>query len=109
VNTEAQRWRIGGRVQGIGYRPFIYRPARSLKLIGRVQSRVNRVGSAGGVFQKQILTEQAQVLRQAAGFEVLIPQRLPLNDAAFNFGQIIAATALHAVGMPKDNSQPQLC
>jgi hydrogenase maturation protein HypF len=56
---------------------------------------VTRVGLAGGVFQNRILTEQAQALLGAAGFEVLIPQRLPLNDAAISFGQIVEATALN--------------
>lgn len=62
----------------------------------RDDTGVNRIGLAGGVFQNRVLTERAQVLLDAAGFEVLIPQRLPLNDAAISFGQIIEATALHA-------------
>jgi hydrogenase maturation protein HypF len=51
------------------------------------------VGLSGGVFQNRILCEQAQTLLCAAGFEVLIPQRLPVNDAAISFGQLIEASA----------------
>ena len=47
----------------------------------------------GGVFQNRLLTEQAEALLTAAGFEVLIPQRLPVNDAAISFGQLIETIA----------------
>jgi hydrogenase maturation protein HypF len=62
----------------------------------RNETQVNCVGLAGGVFQNRILTEQAFQLLTGAGFEVLIPKALPLNDAAISFGQIIEASALHA-------------
>lgn len=62
----------------------------------RNETRVNCVGLAGGVFQNRILTEQALQLLEGAGFEVLIPKALPLNDAAISFGQLIEAEALHA-------------
>jgi hydrogenase maturation protein HypF len=75
----------------------------------RRDSGVTRVGLAGGVFQNRILTEQAQALLRAAGFNVLIPQRLPLNDAAISFGQIVEATALHAAGNPEDTALPRPC
>jgi len=29
------------------------------------------------------------------GFEVLIPQRLPVNDAGISYGQLIEAAAVH--------------
>jgi hydrogenase maturation protein HypF len=57
---------------------------------------LNRVGLAGGVFQNRVLTETVSTLLRAAGFEVLIPERLPLNDAAISVGQIIEASARHA-------------
>ncbi len=57
---------------------------------------INRVGLAGGVFQNRILTEAVRTLLSVAGFEVLIPERLPLNDAAISVGQIIEANAQHA-------------
>jgi hydrogenase maturation protein HypF len=63
----------------------------------REQSGVTRVGFGGGVFQNRILTEQAQALLRSAGFEVLIPARLPVNDASISYGQLIESAAeLHA-------------
>jgi hydrogenase maturation protein HypF len=60
----------------------------------REQTGVARVGLGGGVFQNRILTEQVQARLTTAGFEVLIPQRLPVNDAAISYGQLIEATAV---------------
>jgi hydrogenase maturation protein HypF len=54
---------------------------------------VTRVGLSGGVFQNRVLTEQVLWLLNDAGFEVLIPRLLPLNDAAISFGQVIEAAA----------------
>ena len=48
---------------------------------------------SGGVFQNRILTERVEALLTAAGFEVLIPCRLPVNDAAISFGQLIETLA----------------
>ena len=39
------------------------------------------------------MTEQARALLSAAGFEVLIPERLPVNDAAISYGQLIEIAA----------------
>jgi hydrogenase maturation protein HypF len=54
---------------------------------------VDRVGLAGGVFQNRLLTRHAIGALKGAGFEVLLPTRLPVNDAAIAFGQIIEAQA----------------
>ena len=54
---------------------------------------VLRVGLCGGVFQNRVLCEQAKALLEAHGFEVLIPQQLPVNDAAISFGQLIESIA----------------
>jgi hydrogenase maturation protein HypF len=43
-----------------------------------------------------VLTEQAHALLTAGGFDVLIPERLPVNDAAISYGQLIEATAIQA-------------
>jgi hydrogenase maturation protein HypF len=62
----------------------------------REECGVARVGLAGGVFQNRILSEEVQRRLTGAGFEVLIPRRLPINDAAISFGQLIEATAVQA-------------
>jgi hydrogenase maturation protein HypF len=39
----AQRWRIGGRVQGVGFRPFVYRLAHLFNLTGWVRNNGGEV------------------------------------------------------------------
>jgi hydrogenase maturation protein HypF len=68
----------------------------------REDTGVTRVGLSGGVFQNRVLTEQAQALLTAAGFEVLIPQLLPVNDAAISFGQLVEAIAIRGTH-PEDS------
>jgi len=43
VPRETRRWRIGGQVQGVGFRPFVYREARARGLAGYVQNRSGEV------------------------------------------------------------------
>ncbi len=62
----------------------------------RTEFAVQRVGLCGGVFQNRVLTERAQMLLQAAGFEVLIPRCLPVGDAAISFGQLVESAATRA-------------
>jgi hydrogenase maturation protein HypF len=62
----------------------------------RRETQVTCVGLAGGVFQNRILTEHAWELLTGAGFEVLVPKALPLNDAGISFGQLIEARMLNA-------------
>ncbi|MEP6884833.1 MAG: carbamoyltransferase HypF [Gammaproteobacteria bacterium] len=59
----------------------------------RDDTGVGRVGLSGGVFQNRILSEQVETLLSTNGFEVMIPRRLPVNDAAISFGQLIEARA----------------
>jgi hydrogenase maturation protein HypF len=59
----------------------------------REETGVGLVGLCGGVFQNRVLTELVQTQLAAAGFEVLVPQRLPVNDAAISFGQTIETAA----------------
>jgi hydrogenase maturation protein HypF len=60
----------------------------------REYTGVTRVGLSGGVFQNRVLTERTHTLLASAGFEVLIPSRLPVNDASISYGQLIEAAAL---------------
>ena len=41
--TEARRWTITGQVQGVGFRPFVYRLAHALDLNGWVRNRLGEV------------------------------------------------------------------
>ena len=62
----------------------------------RTQTGVSRVGLSGGVFQNRVLTERTLAALGAAGFDVLIPERLPTNDAAISYGQLVEAAAAEA-------------
>jgi hydrogenase maturation protein HypF len=41
--VETRRWCIGGRVQGVGFRPFVYRLAHQYGLSGWVRNRIGQV------------------------------------------------------------------
>lgn len=64
----------------------------------REHSGVTRVGLAGGVFQNRVLTESIHAGLTELGFEVLLPLRLPVNDAAISFGQLVETAAAHQGG-----------
>jgi hydrogenase maturation protein HypF len=68
----------------------------------REHTAVTRVGLSGGVFQNRVLTEQVRALLSAAGFEVLMPERLPVNDAAISYGQLIEAIAAQTAGSSRE-------
>ncbi|MCU7958834.1 MAG: carbamoyltransferase HypF [gamma proteobacterium symbiont of Bathyaustriella thionipta] len=55
----------------------------------RDESGVNHVTLCGGVFQNRLLTENAIIRLEKAGFQVTLPAKIPLNDAAISFGQVI--------------------
>jgi hydrogenase maturation protein HypF len=60
---------------------------------------VKRIGLCGGVFQNRLLTEMSLARLEQLGFEVLLPNEIPINDAGISFGQVIefAAQARRAV------------
>lgn len=63
----------------------IFHQAKTL----RNKYAVNTISFSGGVFQNRVLTENAMALLQADGFNVYLPELLPVNDAGISFGQII--------------------
>ena len=57
--------------------------------IFRQKQGVNTVSFSGGVFQNRVLTEHAIKLLSAEGFEVCLPELIPVNDAGISFGQVM--------------------
>ncbi len=55
----------------------------------REKHDVHTVSFSGGVFQNRVLTERAIALLSADGFEVSLPELIPVNDAGISFGQVI--------------------
>lgn len=55
----------------------------------RDKHAVNTVSFSGGVFQNRVLTEKAIALLAADGFEVCLPELIPVNDAGISFGQVM--------------------
>ncbi len=55
----------------------------------RQETGASDVGFTGGVFQNRLLTEQAKALLENAGFQVHIPQQIPVNDAGICLGQVM--------------------
>ena len=55
----------------------------------REKHAVNTVSFSGGVFQNRVLTEKAMALLSDEGFEVCLPELIPVNDAGISFGQIM--------------------
>ncbi|NOQ89130.1 MAG: carbamoyltransferase HypF [Gammaproteobacteria bacterium] len=55
----------------------------------REKHGVNTVSFCGGVFQNRVLTEKAIALLSGDGFEVCLPELIPVNDAGISFGQVM--------------------
>ncbi len=63
----------------------------------RARHGVNRIGLGGGVFQNRVLTEQACKWLQTDGFQVQLPEKIPVNDAGLSYGQVLEyALRLHS-------------
>ncbi len=56
-------------------------------------SGITHVGLTGGVFQNALLAELAIDELREAGFEPLLPEQVPVNDAGIACGQVIEAAA----------------
>lgn len=81
-----------GRATGDRAALFHARLAQTLcaqAVLVRQQSGVRRVGLCGGVFQNALLTGRIQALLARAGFVTVLPLRLPANDAAISYGQLV--------------------
>lgn len=76
--------------------------AQALQLRG--ETGIDCVGLTGGVFQNRLLAEQSLALLREQGFQAYLPARLPVNDAAISFGQVMEWLALQESA--DLNSQP---
>ena len=67
----------------------------------RVRERraVRAVGLCGGVFQNRRLTEDCVSRLEQNGFDVLLGERLPVNDAGLSYGQVVEYLSRHKSGM----------
>ncbi len=59
----------------------------------RAETGVAAVGLTGGCFQNRRLTEEAAARLTAARFHLLLPERVPANDAGLSYGQAVEAVA----------------
>jgi len=81
----AVRLRLGGQVQGVGYRPFVYRLAREFELQGWVKNELGEVciqvqGAASLIAQfKQALIERAPPLARPRLLESIAVAVIPLD------------------------------
>ena len=60
----------------------------------RTEANLSKVVLSGGVWQNQRLTCSTVNLLQKAGFEVLLPVRLPFNDGCISFGQAVVVNEI---------------
>jgi len=86
VSPETRRLRIGGQVQGVGFRPFVYRQALDLGIRGWVQNRTGEVlVEASGApevldaFLRRLLHEAPPLARPRL-IEHMVSQHTPAPD-----------------------------
>jgi hydrogenase maturation protein HypF len=60
--------------------------------VSRDETGAATVALSGGCFQNRMLTERAQALLEAEGFEVLMHRRVPPNDGGLSLGQAAVAS-----------------
>ena len=59
----------------------------------RKQSELNRVVLSGGSFQNRILTGKLYKLLSSEGFEIFLPDKIPVNDQGIALGQLAVGAA----------------
>lgn len=97
---------LGGAVQGVGFRPTVYRLAEKLRVAGWVRNsgaglEIEVEGNAeqtndGGVFQNVYVTERSQSSLEENGFQVFTHHQVPANDGGLALGQAVSAGAYQA-------------
>ena len=59
-------------------------------------NRTSIIGLTGGVFQNKLLTEHAAAALISHGFQVLLHERIPMNDGGLSYGQVVEFSARKA-------------
>lgn len=59
----------------------------------RIDYEFEHIAVSGGCFQNSLLREGVRSRLQSKGYEVLVPQTIPMNDGGIAFGQIHVALA----------------
>lgn len=60
--------------------------------IARVRG-ITTVALGGGIFMNRLLFEQTRSLLEAESLQVIVPQRIPINDGGIAYGQAAVARA----------------
>ncbi len=65
----------------------------SLAKMIATEQQISTIALSGGVLQNRLLLEGVQASLLAAGLQVLIPSRVPLNDGGLALGQVVIGAA----------------
>ncbi|MGO9933856.1 MAG: Sua5/YciO/YrdC/YwlC family protein, partial [Steroidobacteraceae bacterium] len=93
VMKPARRWLIGGRVQGVGFRPFVYRLAHMHNLTGWVRNRGGEVEihAEGSAAQLQLFGEELLSRAPPAAAAMLMEVRAAQSERSDEF-RILSST-----------------
>jgi hydrogenase maturation protein HypF len=85
--------RLADRTTSVAARATMFHATLAAALLDqaravRAEHGVARIGLTGGVFQNRVLCERVARLAQGEGFELLLAERIPCNDAGLAFGQL---------------------
>ncbi|MFP5344878.1 MAG: carbamoyltransferase HypF, partial [Gammaproteobacteria bacterium] len=106
ASRQAKRWLLGGRVQGVGFRPFVYRLAQRYNLSGWVRNLCGRVeivaeGHSAGLerFAHALLSEAPSLAKA----EILSCEHLALTQDSATFRILPSLTgAADSIHLPPD-------
>lgn len=102
---EARRWRVAGRVQGVGFRPFVFRLAQRFGLTGHVQNTSGQVLIEAAGERNMLDAFSAALLAEApplAQPEIVCTERIPyLEQERFEIVRSLA-NAGERIHIPPD-------
>lgn len=88
LSTGISKERISGR-----FHNTMVGLVMELALRIRKERKLNRVVLSGGTFQNRILTGNLCKLLSSEGFEIFLPERVPVNDQGIALGQLAVGAA----------------